>query len=395
MGIWDSLSGYIKCQVVSASLNAFFERATETGNVRSVEYLDELTATFWVPRSNLQALFKTAELRGDILTVIKKTGLFWTGMKFLKRPVLITGVLLLVFLTLYLPTRILFVGVDGNQSVPDVRILDVSQKCGIRFGAPRKSVRSEQVKNALLQSLPQLQWACVNTRGCVAVISVRERNSVGLDPAPGLCDIAAERDGIITEMIVERGTPLCQVGQVVKKGQILISGYVDLGLAVKAGRAEGEVFAETQRVLTVTTPTEYTAKKDITAIENRYSLLIGKKLINFEKDSGISPAGCGRMYVESYATLPGGFRLPVAVVLERITYYAEVAQTAREDELSWLNKAGEAIAMSDMIAGEIMTSNSSVHVLDDTAVLRGMYRCREMIGRIHNEEIFTEYGKRD
>jgi sporulation protein YqfD len=395
MGIWDSLSGYIKCRVVSASLNEFFDRATENGSVHSVEYLDELTATFWVPRSNLQVLFKTAELRGDILTVIKKTGLFWSGINFLKRPVLITGVLLLVFLTFYLPTRIFFVGVDGNKGVSVAQILDVSQKCGVRFGAPRKLVRSEQVKNALLQKLPQLQWACVNTRGCVAVISVRERNSVDCDLAPGVCDIAAARDGIITEMTVENGTPLCQIGQAVKKGQTLISGYTDLGLVVKAGRAEGEVFAETQRQLTVMTPTEYTAKKEITAIENRYSLLIGKKLINFQKDSGISPVGCGRMYVESYATLPGGFRLPVAVVLERITYYEEAAQTAGKDELSWLNNAGEAITKSNMIAGEITTSNSFVHVLDDTAILRGMYRCREMIGRIHNEEIFTEYGKRD
>ena len=395
MGIWDSLSGYIKCRVVSASLNEFFDRATENGSVHSVEYLDELTATFWVPRRNLQVLFKTAELRGDILTVIKKTGLFWSGINFLKRPVLITGVLLLVFITFYLPTRIFFVGVDGNKGVSAAQILDVSQKCGVRFGAPRKLVRSEQVKNALLQNLPQLQWACVNTRGCVAVISVRERNSLDRDPAPGVCDIAAARDGIITEMTVENGTPLCQIGQAVKKGQTLISGYTDLGLVVKAGRAEGEVFAETQRQLTVMTPTEYTAKKEITAIENRYSLLIGKKLINFQKDSGISPVGCGRMYVESYATLPGGFRLPVAVVLERITYYEEAAQTAREDELSWLNNAGEAITKSDMIAGEITTSNSLVHVLDDTAILRGTYRCREMIGRIHNEEIFTEYGKRD
>ena len=147
MGIWDSLSGYIKCRVVSASLNEFFDRATENGSVHSVEYLDELTATFWVPRSNLQMLFKTAELRGDILTVIKKTGLFWSGINFLRRPVLIAGALLLVLLTFYLPTRIFFVGVDGNKGVSAAQILDVSQKCGVRFGAPRKLVRCRSYRN--------------------------------------------------------------------------------------------------------------------------------------------------------------------------------------------------------------------------------------------------------
>ena len=39
-------------------------------------------------------------------------------------------------------------------------------------------IRSEKVKNSLLQRIPQLQWAGINTDGCVAVISVREKTAI-------------------------------------------------------------------------------------------------------------------------------------------------------------------------------------------------------------------------
>ncbi len=393
MHIWDSLVGRVQCRVVSASLSGFFSRITQLCDVDRLENKDDLTASFWVSRRDLPVISDIAQQRGDVLEVIKREGIFWSIKGVLKRPVLVIGLFAFLFLTVFLPTRVLFVFVDGNDTVPATQILDVAQKCGISFGAAREHVRSERIKNNLLQELPQLQWACVNTAGCVAVISVQERNPVDIDHTPGICDIDATRDGIVTEITVYRGTPLCRVGQVVKKGQTLISGYTDLGLVVKAGRAEGEIFAETQRSLTVITPTEYRTRQTNTRTENRYSLQLGKKLINFKKDSGISPPGCGRMYVERYATLPGGFRLPIAVVLERITYHEECPQ--QSDDFSWLHNAGVRIVQEDMIAGEILSKNVSLQPSDGVAMLYGAYRCREMIGYIQNEETFTDYGKRN
>ena len=89
------------------------------------------------------------------------------------RPVLLAGLGILFLLAMYLPSRVLFIRVEGNMQIPDRQILAAAEECGIRFGASRREVRSEKVKNALLSSVPQLQWAGVNTAGCVATISVR------------------------------------------------------------------------------------------------------------------------------------------------------------------------------------------------------------------------------
>lgn len=396
MHIWESLSGRVQCRIVSAAPADFFSRVSQRCTVSRVENIDDLTATFWIAKGEYAIVEKTAAERGDLLTIVAHAGVYWSLKGVIKRPVLLTGMLLMLFLVVYLPTRVLFVGVEGNAKIPVTQILEAAQSCGIGFGASREDVRSEKVKNTLLQSLPQLQWACVNTKGCVAIISVQERNFTDHAAAGGVCDIAAIRDGIITDITTYRGTALCQVGQIVKEGQVLVSGYTDLGLMVKAERAEADVFAETRHNLTLFTLSNYNEKQQVIRTENRYSLLVGKKLINFEKDSGISPAGCGRMYLESYATLPGGFRLPLAFVQERITYYEESYQQEQDaDSLSWLQAAGEEIIRSEMIAGNILSSSTSLAMEDGVSCLSGFYRCREMIGRVHNEEAFTDYGKRN
>lgn len=395
MHIWESLTGCVKCEVVSASLSRFVSEVSQRCPLSQVEFIDDLTASFWVSRPYFPVVKKVAESKGDMLKITERKGVFWALTGFVKRPVLMIGLIVLAFLSFYLPTRVLFIGVEGNTEVSTSQILDAAQSCGIRFGASRQEVRSEKVKNTLLQALPQLQWACVNTSGCVAVISVQERNSVDADPVYGICDIAAARDGVITQMTVYSGTPLCQVGQAVQKGQVLVSGYTDLGLVVKATWAKAEIFAETQRDLTVSALTDFAVRKKVTRTENRYSLQIGKKLINFEKDSGISPAGCGRMYLESYATLPGGFQLPLAFIQERITYYETVpAPEQKEDSFAWMQEAGSEIVCGQMVAGEVLSSSTSLQLAEGACNLTSAYRCREMIGCVHNEEIFTDYGKR-
>ena len=79
----------------------------------------------------------------------------------------------------------------------------------------------------------------MNTRGCVAVISVRERPEEAQVDRPGTVSaVTAAQDGIIERVTVTNGTALCRPGQAVRAGETLISGYTDCGRTIRAGRAE-------------------------------------------------------------------------------------------------------------------------------------------------------------
>lgn len=356
-----------------------------------------MTVCLTIRLGDYRRLIRYLKKRGDTVKIVGRKGVYWRIMGLLHRPVLAAGMLFLLFLTLYLPTRVLFVRVEGNESVPTNLVLEQAQRCGICFWANRREVRSEKIKNALLGAIPELQWVGVNTEGCIATISVRERSLTQAEQAQrGVSSIVAARDGVVTEVTALKGNALCKVGQAVKAGEVLISGYTDLGLTIQATRAEGEVFAETKRYAAAVTPNTWTKKGEILRTEKKYALLIGKKQINFYKDSGISPATCDKMYSEYYVLLPGGFQLPVALIVEAYIYYDCTVQPVPEDMLeATLADFTRNYLADQMIAGQILEERMTTEQLQQRTCLYAEFSCLEMIGRVQSEEIIKSYGKTD
>ena len=345
-------------------------------------FQNDLTVRVTLQLSDYEKFMKICEKRGDQVKILTHRGIYWMMKDILRRPLLLLGCLLMVFAVLYLPSRVLFVQVQGNRRLPDRQIIETADACGISFGASRRAVRSEKMKNALLEAMPELQWAGVNTKGCVAVITVRERTiPEQLSASDGVSHIVALTDARIVSCTATRGNLLCAPGQAVKAGQILISGYTDTGLTIRAEGAEGEIYGQTRRNFRAVTPVFSGSTRRNGTQMKKYSLILGKKRINLWKDSGIWDATCDRMYEEYYITLPGGFRLPVALAVERYDAWDLSPQEIPQQEAeALLSDFAEAQLTECMIAGRIISRETSVTGEDGLWILAGEYRCVELIG---------------
>lgn len=394
MDLFRSLVGVVRVELTSADIEASLKVLNSSGiTVYDAISSDGLTICFSVSRTDVRRLRAITKKRGDQVRFPGKTGVYWMIKQSIRRPVLIFGIMAVVLSTIYLPSRVLFVEVEGNHTLPTKKILEESVKCGIGFGASRREVRSEKVKNALLGAIPQLQWVGVNTQGCRAVISVRERTD--LQEAPKRQDVSsiiAVRDGVIAEMTIVHGTPLCRVGQSVTEGQVLVSGYTDLGLCVRAEQAEGEVYARTRRKLEVIMPILDKIRTDRICRKRNYSFIIGKKRINIDFGSGILDATCDKMYSEYYMSLPGGFTLPVALAVEEFVWYDEAVvapdPSSAEDILK--NFSDDHLSHL-MVAGRIEAAHEHISNIEGGLRLFGEYDCYEMIGKSRPEENIHNY----
>lgn len=394
LGIWQALSGTVKVEIISAVYVETMNAVNAAGiHLSNIHVIDELSFSCFVERQQLKSLILLLHKRGDNVRILRRTGFYWPIVRLRKRPILVMGMLFLIAFSLYLPTRVLFVTVDGNSHVHATRILDEADKCGIRFGASRRSVRSEKIKNKLLFSIPELEWAGINTYGCVAVISVKERTAEqNINNDVGISSIVADRDGIIHSLTATAGNPLCHVGQAVTAGQVLISGYTDCGLSIKAERSKGEVMAYTTRDLTLITPNQATIKGLITNSETKYSIIFGKKLINLSQDSGILDTTCDKITKISYLTLPGGFELPLAFITE-CSIYRESSGVSRDEEPDWMRAYASNYVCQQMIAGKIFRTVQNYKLKDNVYILTAKFACLEMIGREQKEEIMKGNGK--
>ena len=387
------LTGYVQVELTSADMEGAM-RLLQQAQIPVWDFQEAgpLVIRFCIRRRDWKPVQQILQKRGDQLTLLKRQGLYWMLVSLKKRPVLIVGLWLLLMFSLWLPSRVLFVQVDGNAQVDSRRILEAAAECGIHFGANRRQVRSEQMKNALLQAIPDLSWAGVNTYGCTAVICVRERMK---DESPvhqnTVSSIVASRDGIIAEITVLRGNGLCKVGQAVKAGQVLISGYTDCGIVMQATCAKGEVYAQTNRSLTAVCPSIFLVRGEKKQQIKKYSLIIGKKRINFSNNSGISGCGCAKIYEQSYLTLPGGFVLPVSIVVETWVSYDFLEKTVELD----LSFASRQYLVNSMCAGRILLSKEEMDQREGLLILNGNYSCYEMIGTTRPEESIRNHGEND
>lgn len=385
MKLRSCMKDQIRIKVVSAdiwgSLRLLNGKEIE---IFQVEREDDLTYSFVLGRRNYAAACTLLERRGDSVSIQGLSRLYFLQKSVLERPVLYIGLCLLVLLSFLLPTRILGIQVEGNHTIPTRRILEAAEGSGIRLFAPCAEVRSERMKNALLSAIPELQWAGINTFGCRAVISVRERASqdAAAQTDNSVSSIVAARDGIVESVTALQGTALCQPGQAVKKGQTLISGYTDCGISIRAGRAEGEIYAQTLRTVRAMTPANQALRAEKQSTRHGLALVIGKKRINLWKGSGISDITCGRISTEYQLVLPGGFPMPVLLICETITQ-GDAAESSVEadDTQRGLERFAQEYLLNQMIAGRVLYSDEVMETLPGAYLLTGQYLCTEMIGR--------------
>lgn len=388
----------VQIMVTSADISALLVYLNTIGiTVYHVRRVDDLTAYFSIRQCQYhQAVYVITHTGGKIEKCIPASGALLLK-RLLRRPVLVLGGVLLLILTVYLPTRILFVTVSGNEQIPERRILDAASSNGLYFGVARHEIRSETIKNRLLSVLPELKWVGVNTKGCVAQISVCERTLTdSIENEPMVSNIIASYDGVISAMTVISGSPVCRVGQAVTKGELLVSGYSDCGRCVYMTQANAEIYAKTMHTLWVSVLTDGVKKAAPKETERKYGLLIGKKRINFFKGSGISDTTCVRMYKEYPITLPGGFQLPIALTMQEETDYDIVPLEAElQKSEAVLRRTARTYLESQMIAGKVGQEECLVTESVGALHLLGRYTCNEMIGQTKSEEIVKDYEQTD
>ena len=371
MELWWRLRGWTRLRLTSADCAARLRRISGEMKLADIVFRDELTAEFTVSADRADELL---DAYGAELGVIRSGGIpaflrwLWSW-RWLAAVVLLLGVL-----TVALPGRIWFISVAGNTIVPTRLILERAEVCGVYFGAKAGEIRSEQVKNKLLYEIPELRWAGVNTAGCSAVITVAERRSEDTpgEEQPG--NLIAYADALVTEVTLHRGTALVKPGDAVKEGELMISGLTDLGICTSFDRAQGEVWGLTRREIQTVLPSETVSRGENGGIIRKFSLRIGKKSVNFSNDSGILHGTCVKMRTVNYLVLPGGFRLPVALVTD--TYYQCETETIPRGETNWLADVARRTVLEQLRGGSILKEACTQEGTELTAV----FECREQLG---------------
>jgi len=172
---------------------------------------------------------------------------------------MVGGVLFALIVTL--STQVIWsMEVVGNESVSDLTILSVLKEQGCEVGSYIPRLDLWQIGNRSLERLEGLSFLSVNLEGTHAQVVVKEQAEKDMAPseegAPS--HLIAARDGQILRYEVRSGQAVVKVLDVVRKGDLLVSGVVNTKVrpdtTFRLERSVGQVFAQTVRPITVSVP---------------------------------------------------------------------------------------------------------------------------------------------
>lgn len=167
-------------------------------------------------------------------TKLKITGRY--GMPFFiqryrKRKIFLLGMLASLCIIYFLSLHVWSIRIEGNVRITTENLLEYLQAEHIYQGMYKKEIVCSEIVKKIRKQYDQIIWASASLDGSRLLIQVKE--GIALENSTEhtgtqACDIVADKDGIIVKIITRSGTPKVKKGDVVKQGDILVSGAVEV-----------------------------------------------------------------------------------------------------------------------------------------------------------------------
>ncbi|HZJ76079.1 MAG TPA: sporulation protein YqfD [Oscillospiraceae bacterium] len=247
--LWNYMRGYVTIRVQGLTLERFINMCM-IGDIYlwDVKRIDNTTLEAKIGIKGFEELGEIIKKLGCKVSMCKKCGYpFWIH-RLKKRKMLLIGAFFCFLLLVFVSTFIFSIEIVGNENVKKSEIMSKLNTLGLRPGANRYFINLRKLENQLLLEINQLAWVGVEIEGVRAKVEVAEK----IIPPDKIdknipCDIVAKKSGVIEKIIAKNGYTVVEEGDIVKEGEILISGivgleYIESNMLVHSC---GEVYAKT------------------------------------------------------------------------------------------------------------------------------------------------------
>lgn len=201
--------------------------------------------TAWTPARCYHRLRPLARRSHTRVRLAKKQGLCFVLLRWRGRWGLVLGPLVLAAVLAFSGNVVWAIRFDGLPAAQQIQLRSQLLQAGIWEGAWLRPDSLDAARQELLAQNEEYSWLTLNFyRGRLVVEASQLR------PAPELpqgrsCDLVSVADGVVLEVNIQSGQPLCSPGQTVAKGQQLAAGrYQDRDGRLFEVQSAGEVVAQ-------------------------------------------------------------------------------------------------------------------------------------------------------
>jgi len=261
---------------------------------------------------------KVSFKKGIRVHIIERKGIPFITERYKKRWGIPIGILIFFVTIQILSGYIWIIEVEGNHKVKNDEILSICEEIGITVGIKQDGIYQKLKREELLQKTDELAWASLNIEGCRLTVNVTEvKEPVGNKKYSNL---KASHDGIIERIDIVSGNSVVKVRDVVKKGDLLVSGIVETADITRFVNSKGTIIAKTQREIVLEEKFTQTVKVTTGKVKNKSVLnFFGVKIPLFlGSEDGLYNESLKEETLKLF-----GQALPIKIHKKRFEFYKE------------------------------------------------------------------------
>lgn len=244
--LWNYIRGYLIIEIVGNSPERFVNMCAHH-NIKLWDFsITGNVFRFNIALKNTNDLEVFSKKTGIDFRIASKVGLPFISKKLKNRPIFLPG-LLLSFILIYVYTLFVWdISVTGNTQYSEEEIVKFLNQNNIYKTMLKSSVDTSNTTFMMRSHFNDVIWVSVHLEGSSLMIKVKENQNKdeqesvtsttkenGLEGINAIStplgyDMVAQSDGVISSIITRVGVPLVHKGDVVKKGDILVSGRIEL-----------------------------------------------------------------------------------------------------------------------------------------------------------------------
>ncbi|MBW5444885.1 sporulation protein YqfD [Cohnella sp. CFH 77786] len=348
-GTWvAAIRGYVWVKLIGGDARAFLNAAvSERIALWNIAYSREGELTFGVTVPDFFRLRPLLKRSGARTRILQKRGLPFQAARLARRKTFAAGMLAFAALLFVLSTFVWQVKVAGESAIPENVVLQAARQEGVfPFQWSLKMKDTAVLARRMAARLPDAAWVGVEKKGTTVIITVVDSTKPEAKPLVGPSDIIAKADAVVTRIVAESGRPLVERNERVKRGQVLVSGWLGEGELRKAVVSKGTVRGLVWHEMRIVSPLVREQKTLTGASKERSYWVVGNRALQISGYGG-EPFAESRTGSAIYPWKILSWTLPFGIMKEKELEVRTVRDELTEDQAK---EAGLRQAREELLA---------------------------------------------
>jgi len=182
---------------------------------------------FNIRAKKFKQLKPIAKKTGIVPEIVKKSGFPFIWHKYRKRYGFFAGIIICALLVYILSLFIWDINILGGSKYTPETLLEFLRDNDVYAGIRKKLINCQEIEESIRLAYKDIGWVSAEIKGTRLIIKITETNMPApVKKAERPSHIIASKNAIVKSIITRSGTPLVKKGDVVKRGDILVSGIV-------------------------------------------------------------------------------------------------------------------------------------------------------------------------